>query len=152
MIDLFDELIAVTRALDERQVAYAVCGGMAMAIHSVPRNTIDLDLLIRPEDLDAAQATAMTLGYTFKARPMRFSDGAIEIRRISKIDPETLDPFMLDFLLVTPQIEDVWTTRQILELETEKIAVVSREGLIKLKLFRSSGRDVDDIALLREIE
>jgi len=152
MIDLFDELIAITCALREQHIEYAVCGGMAMAIHSVPRNTIDIDLLIRPEDLDRAEEIAMTLGYVTKARPMHFSDGAIEIRRISKIDPEARDPFMLDFLLVTPSIEDVWASRQVLELEDATIAVVSREGLIKLKSFRSSGRDADDIALLQGIE
>jgi len=152
MINLFDELIAVTRVLQDRHVEYAVCGGMAMAIHSVPRNTIDLDLLIRPEALDGAEEAVMTLGYSIKAKPMRFSGGAIDIRRISKIDPDTRDPFMLDFLLVTPEIEDVWSARQILELENAKIAVVSREGLIKLKSFRASGRDQDDIAVLREIE
>jgi hypothetical protein len=149
MIDLYDELIAVTRALQECGVEYAVCGGMAMAIHSIPRNTVDLDLLIRREDLERAEEIATRLGYTFKARPMKFDGGAVEIHRISKIDPDTHDPLMLDFLLVTPAVEDVWAARQTLKVEDGIVCVVSREGLIKLKSSRLNERDIADIRLLR---
>ena len=149
MINLYDELIAVARALAAAQVEYAVCGGMAMAIHSLPRNTVDLDLLVRAEAFEAAEAACSPLGYTFKARPMRFADGAVEIRRVTKIDPVSHDALMLDFLLVTQDIEDVWASRQLFETEDASIWVVSREGLIKLKTFRSSGRDLEDIAALR---
>ncbi|HYM60517.1 MAG TPA: nucleotidyltransferase family protein [Thermoanaerobaculia bacterium] len=149
MLNLYDELIAVTRAFQERGVEYAVCGGMAMAIHSIPRNTVDLDLLIRREDLEQAEEIAMQLGYTFKARPMKFDGGTVEIHRISKIDPDTHDPLMLDFLLVTPAVEDVWAAREVLRLEDGAISVVSREGLIKLKSSRLSERDIEDIRLLR---
>jgi hypothetical protein len=149
VINLYDELIAVTRALREQSVEYAVCGGMAMAIHSVPRTTVDIDLLIRPEDAPRALDTARSLGYLFEARPMSLANGAIEIRRISKMDPDTHDPLMLDFLLVTQRIEDVWATREVALTNDGEISVVSREGLAKLKAFRSAGRDLDDIALLR---
>ena len=36
---------------------------------------------------------------------MSFSQGATEIRRISKIDPRDGETLMLDLLLVTPAIE-----------------------------------------------
>lgn len=150
MINLYDELLAVTRALGEAQVEYAVCGGLAMAIHLIPRHTIDLDLLVRPEEFAAAEAACAPLGYAFKARPMRFAEGAIEIRPITKIDPATHDALMLDFLLVTHDIEDVWATRQLFETAEGSIWVVSREGLIQLKTFRSNAVDLAAIAALRE--
>lgn len=149
MLNLYDELITIIRAFDADGVEYALCGGMAMAIHASPRHTVDIDLLIRPEDLDRAYAVAERCGYTFRARPMSFADGEVEIRRVSKIDPDTRDPLMLDFLLVTPQYEDVWATRQVALIEDGQISVVSREGLVKMKRSRSSGRDLDDIAALQ---
>jgi hypothetical protein len=149
VIDLYEELLAITSALAAQQIDYAVCGGLAMAIHSMPRNTIDIDLLVRAEDAERVEELAFRMGYEFQARPMSFYDGAIKIRRVTKIDPETHDPLMLDLLLVTPAIEDVFANRQELRLENAAIQVVSREGLIKLKSFRSSGRDLDDIRLLR---
>jgi hypothetical protein len=140
----------LTRELTGRGIDYALCGGMAMAAHGFPRATVDIDILVREETLEAVDAVAESLGYTFRGRPMSFHHGMIEIRRISKIDPETLDPLMLDLMLVTPSIEDVWSTRETLELSGgDTLVVVSREGLIKLKSARMSGTDQDDIANLR---
>jgi hypothetical protein len=149
VFDLYDELAAVVGALDRAQVEYAVCGGIAMAIWSLPRATIDIDLLIEPAALDRAYAAVEPLGYTVKALPMSFSDGAIEIRRVSKFDPSGGDVLMLDYLLVTPLVSDVWATREVVEWEQGKMSVVSKEGLIRLKSFRGAGRDTDDIARLR---
>lgn len=149
MLDLYDELVRLTLALDEAGVEYALCGGLALAVWGYPRATVDIDLVVHPQALPRAMAVAESLGYAFKARPMSFSDGAIVIHQISKTD-ERGDVLMLDFLLVTPAIEDVWETRARLESEHGPISVVSREGLIKLKSFRSSGTDRDDIARLQE--
>lgn len=149
MLNLYDELIALIRALNDAGIEYAVCGGMAMAIHSFPRHTVDLDLLILPDDVERVFAIAEGLGYTFRARPMNFHEGLVQIRRITKIDPETHDPLMLDLLLVTPGMQDVWDSRQTAITEDATLTVVSPEGLIKMKSARGSGRDLDDIAVLR---
>jgi len=37
MIDIVDELRAVVTKLDEHNIEYALCGGMAMALHQIPR-------------------------------------------------------------------------------------------------------------------
>jgi len=38
-MDFFQELKDVTAALDASEVDYALCGGVALAIHGVPRAT-----------------------------------------------------------------------------------------------------------------
>ena len=40
MLDLYDELAALLDALEAANAEYAVCGGLAMAIHGIPRATI----------------------------------------------------------------------------------------------------------------
>jgi len=80
---------------------------------------------------------------------MRFSDGAIVIDGVTKIDPKNHDALVLDLLHVTSAVTDVWETRVNVEWERGDLTVVSREGLIKLKSFRSSGQDMDDIRKLR---
>ena len=149
MLDLIDELVALIDALDSRQIEYALCGGLAMAIWAHPRATVDIDLLIQPESLAAVEDVAASLGYRFKADPMSFSGGAIEIRRVSKIDPDGGDTLMLDLLLVTPAVSEAWASRTRVDWDRGTISVVSREGLILLKSFRASGIDADDIARLR---
>jgi len=148
MLDLYDELTKLILALESASIDYAVCGGIAMAIWQFPRTTVDIDLLIEESSVNAVESVAMNLGYTFKARPMNFANGAMRIRRVSKIDSDSGDVLVLDLLLVTPEVQDVWQERTRVEWEHGSIAVVSRRGLAKLKRFRSSGRDLDDIALL----
>ena len=150
MLDLYDELKFLIAAFDSKYVPYALCGGLAMAVYGLTRATVDIDLLLPKENLEAAQSIAGELGYAYMAAPMSFAGGAIEIRQISKLDPDTGDLLMLDLLLVTDTLDDVWHTRQRVEWESEGLWVVSRKGLIALKKLRHSGQDVEDIAHLEE--
>ncbi len=149
MIDLAVEFEAVITALAEHGIEYAVCGGMAMAIHSLPRATVDIDLMIRPEDEERVYPAVEPLGFRIRAKPMHFDHGKMEIRRVTKIDPAG-DTLMLDLLLVTPAFESVWRDRIRVDSEFGSISVVSREGLIELKSGRMSGTDQDDIKRLRD--
>lgn len=152
MFDLYEEFKSIVSALEERGIDYAVCGGLAMAVHGLPRATIDIDLLILPAQLEEAKRTARSLGFTIEAFPMTFAKGAVEIRRLSKIDPDTGIVLSLDMLLVTPQIVDIWQSRGEVEWESGRLMVVSRRGLIALKSERSSLQDLADIQRLKEGE
>jgi len=152
MFDLYEEFKSIIWALEEHGIEYAVCGGLAMAVHGLPRATVDIDLLILSEGLEEAKTLVRRLGYTIEALPMTFSRGKVEIRRLSKIDRETGIVLSLDMLLVTPEIVDVWQSRIELEWELGRIWVVSRSGLIALKTFRSSAQDLADIERLKETE
>ena len=53
---LKDELLKIVVRLDKAGIDYALCGGLAVAVHGHPRMTKDIDILIRPESLEAAKA------------------------------------------------------------------------------------------------
>ena len=150
MFDLFDELRKVIAALDEHQVDYALCGGLAMAIYGRPRATVDIDILILAESLDVVIPIATKLGYEIRGLDMTFSHGAIEIRRISKIDRIGGQVLSLDLLLVTPAIQHVWNSRIEADWEAGTLSVVSIAGLIELKNLRHSLQDLADIDSLQE--
>jgi hypothetical protein len=150
MLDIYDEFRHLVAMLDEHEIDYALCGGMAMAVHQHPRMTIDIDVLIQPESLDRVMAIAGDLGYQIRELDMSFANGAVEIRRISKIDTKAGDLLALDLLLVTPQLRPMWDSRVELEWEGGTFFVVSRAGLIALKRLRMSGQDLDDIKALEE--
>lgn len=149
MLDIYEEFQRIVLALDEQGIDYAVCGGLAMAVHGFPRATIDIDLLVLAERLDEAKSVVRRLGYSIEAQPMTFSTGAVEIRRFSKIDSSDGDLLMVDFLLVTPQIAQAWATRIRVASTQGSVSVVSREGLIALKSFRKSAQDLADIERLK---
>jgi len=150
MLDLYEELKTLIHRLQEVEIDYALCGGLALALYGIPRATVDIDILVQKESLEKAQKLARELGYIIKANPMEFARGAIEIHRVSKKDEETGDWFSLDFLVVTPPIKAAWETRWQIEWEEGRIWVVSRGGLIFLKSLRASGQDLDDIQKLKE--
>jgi hypothetical protein len=152
VFDLYEEFKSIVSALEEQGIDYAVCGGLEMAVHGFPRATIDIDLLIPPEQLEEAKRTARSLGFTIEAFPMTFAKGTVEIRRLSKIDPDTAFVLSLDMLLVTPQIVDIWQSRGEVEWESGRLMVISRRGLIALKSERSSLQDLADIQRLKEGE
>jgi hypothetical protein len=147
MATLLDEFRAMTTALNEASIDYAVCGGWAMAIHGLPRATMDIDLLILAEDLDKAWQIAKNLGFDVEGLPLHFD---IEIRRISKLDQESKKLITLDFLLVGENIPDVWTTRERIDWKYGQASVVSRDGLIKMKRLAGRKQDLLDIEKLEE--
>ena len=153
MLDLYDEFQKLITALNQRQIDYALCGGLAMAIYDRPRATVDIDLLIDAESLDELLTLAAKLDYTIRGLDMRFAEGAVEIRRVSKIDGQTGHVLSLDLLLVTPELRPVWESRVTANWEGGTLSVVSREGLISLKQKRGSAQDIADIEVLeRDID
>ena len=148
MSTLLQEFADFIGALNRRQIAYAVCGGWAMTIHGCPRATMDIDVMVLLEDLAEAWQVAEDQGYNVEGAPLHFHDGAIEIRRISKVDAETKVLFTIDFLLVTEATIEIWHGRKKVEWEQGKISTVSREGLIQLKKISGRLQDLADIERL----
>jgi hypothetical protein len=73
-----------------------------------------------------------------------FKERAVEIRRISKVDDDG-EILSLDLLLVTPQVEDVWSGKEKINFMGHELAVVSRKGLIKMKRLAGRPQDLADI-------
>jgi hypothetical protein len=75
---------------------------------------------------------------------MSFKERAVEIRRVSKIDDDG-EVLSLDYLLVTPRVEDVWETKENLIWQDKSLWIVSREGLIKMKKLAGRAKDLIDV-------
>lgn len=144
MATLLEELSELISALDENCVEYAVCGGLALTIHGFPRATFDIDILIEAESLEKSYAIAAEKGYDIRGLDISFKERAVEIRRVSKIDDDG-EVLPLDFLLVTPFVEDVWATREKLIWQDKTLWIVSRSGLIKMKKLAGRAKDLIDI-------
>ena len=144
MSTLLDELSQLISAFDENQIEYAVCGGLALTIHGFPRATFDINILIRAESLEKAYAIAAEKGYDIRGLDMSFKERAVKIRRVSKIDDDG-EVLPLDFLLVTPKVEDVWETKENLIWQNRSLWIVSRAGLIKMKTLAGRAKDLIDI-------
>ncbi len=147
---LLDELNAILITLDDNEIEYAVCGGLAMAIQGFPRATMDIDILIREESLVEAFRVAGELGFDIRGRDISFNDPRLELRRVSKIIGDVV--LSLDMLLVTSEIEEVWDSKERLPYMGREISVVSREGLIYLKQRAGRPQDQADIHRIKNEE
>jgi hypothetical protein len=150
VIDLYDELSGIIDDFSRRGIDYALCGGLALAAHGIPRATMDIDLLVPPESLENARAHLRGRGYVLEGAEMDFASGAVRITRLTRPDPESEDFLTVDLLEVTPALRGVWEQRQSVEWEGGTLTTVSRQGLVDLKRLRGSGQDRDDIEKLME--
>jgi hypothetical protein len=149
-VNLYEELEALARAFESAGVEFALCGGLALAVHGHPRATRDIDVLVRREDLSLAKKVARSCGYTLSSLPTKFAGSAIEIERVSKV--VGTDVLMLDFILAEPGLVSVWESRERLPWRGTTLPVVSRSGLISMKLSAGRPQDVADLAKLQEGE
>ena len=148
MIDIVEELRTLVAKFDEQNIDYALCGGMAMGVHGFMRMTMDIDFMILPQSVNGVLDIARSLGYTIRGKDLSFKNGAVEIRRISKIDSEGGDILPLDFLLVTAATQRMWESRIIADWEGGRLSVVTRDALVELKRLRGSAQDIADIERL----
>ncbi len=145
------ELIALVTALRNANLPFAVCGGLAMAIHGHPRATQDIDILIREEQLQEVLAVARSAGFWIPSGRMPFKAKtplAMEIYRVSKAVGDKLIP--LDLMLVSPVLEEIWNGRISGQIGDVECTVVSAEGLIRMKELAARKQDLADIETLRQ--
>lgn len=148
-LSLFDETMHLLGLLDQRGLPHALAGGLALAVHGVPRATTDIDLLIPPEHVELALGAARERGFTVAALPMRFADG-MEVRRVTRIEGD--DSLTLDLILVNDNLRPIFEGRQRFGTASGEIWVVSREGLIAMKAAAGREQDLADIGRLRDLD
>ncbi|HQX52040.1 MAG TPA: hypothetical protein PLR25_19130 [Planctomycetaceae bacterium] len=144
------ELIALVTALRNANLPFAVCGGLAMAIHGHPRATQDIDIIIREENLNEVLEVAKTTGFWIPSGRMPFNAKtpmAMEIYRVSKAVGDKLIP--LDLMLVSPALEEIWDGRISGSIGDAECTVVSIDGLIHMKEIAARTQDLADIEKLR---
>ena len=150
-MNLKTELIGLVTALNDARIEYALCGGLAVIIHGYPRLTRDIDLLILEEDLDRIREIAYDLGYTLSAGIIPFDIGKPYERRVFRLTKfEGEDFLVLDLLLKTAVLDDVFLDREEYELDGLPMKVVSRQGLAKMKRLSRRPQDLADLSELGE--
>ncbi len=153
MADLVAELLTAAAELTKARVDFALCGGMALAVHGHVRATRDIDLLLPREHLDAALAALRRAGFDLPASPMTFGAGTpIErhVQRVSKSVEREL--VTVDLILVEPSFAEVWAQRETFERDGIALPVVSRAGLVIMKRAANRPQDLADIEALKEAD
>jgi len=83
-----------------------------MAVYAFPRATLGIDIMIESEILARVKEIVGELGFSIDTGLMKFKSGSIKINRLCKITSESKYELILDLLLVTPEIRDIWESRK----------------------------------------
>jgi hypothetical protein len=148
-MNLTDEFTALIIGLQTAKIEFAVCGGWAMALHGFPRLTRDIDFLVQQNDLPGVLGEAMKCGFDKEVESLSLGpreNPTCELRRVNKFQGE--DHVMVDFVLVTPSLADVWARRASFTWQSLTLPVVSAAGLAKMKRLAGRPQDLVDIETL----
>lgn len=150
-LDLVAELESLVDGFDRDGVEYALCGGLAVAVHGHPRATMDIDVLVRADQLADAVRSARACGFDVPARRMTFGlrEGKPrEVQRVSKLDAATGELLPLDLVVAGPSLTAIWDGRTEVPWGDRRIWTVSRAGLIAMNRLAARPQDVADLAAL----
>ncbi|MBN1837931.1 MAG: hypothetical protein JW820_18885 [Spirochaetales bacterium] len=148
-MDLKQELLGVVTALNDAEVPYALCGGLAVVLHGYPRLTRDIDLLVRKQDLGRAGAALEAIGFTIPGGLIPFDLGGSHEREVFRASKQLGEDLLtVDLLLLPGFLEEVWDSRQTYELDEVPLTAVDRDGLIRMKRIAGRHQDLSDIEQL----
>ena len=148
-MNLFDEFFLIIKEFQNNNVKYSVIGGVAMAFHSEPRFTRDIDLLVAKNEIKKVKDTLKHLGYFESSDPWTFKNTNLTLHRFMKIEGE--DHLIVDILTSTEQrYKDI--IKNSIEEKTENcfVRLAVKDDIIWLKQQRGSDQDKVDIKRLRD--
>jgi hypothetical protein len=147
-MDLHPDLIELLTEFANSGVEYLVVGGWAVGVHSEPRYTKDLDLLIGPSR-ENLERVALALERYGVPRAL------IEEVRTMKAGEFVffgVPPARIDLLLEIPGVEFArsWTRRKTVTWRGVEVHVLSFEDLVEAKRAAGRPKDHDDVRLLEK--
>jgi hypothetical protein len=158
------EYLRIFKALQQFNVKYLVCGGLAVNIYGIPRMTADIDLLI---DFDEENITnfesAIKLLVYQQRLPVPLRNFTTARSREAAVKESNLiaysyysdaSGFMdLDVLLDVPvDFEQLWKNRTIKKAMDVEMHLVGIEDLIVLKKYANRIQDQNDVLLLSKLK
>ncbi|HWM63881.1 MAG TPA: hypothetical protein VNP96_07830 [Solirubrobacterales bacterium] len=155
------DIAGLLEVLARHGVDYVVIGGVATQVHGHRRTTMDLDLTPDPDPENLSRLAAALI--ELQARPR---EAGFEQAEVSVADPERLAVAAIVPPLVTRhgqvhilkepkgarEFDQMRKAASVVELDGIEVAIASLDDLIRMK--RAAGRpsDLDDIAVLTEVE
>lgn len=153
----------VFRKLSDKEVKYAVAGGVALVLHGVVRLTADLDLIVElsTENLRKFITAIKELGYKPKP-PVNAEDFIDPLNRTAWEKEKGMEVFSFYHPKMPMNLIDVFVNEPIgfNEIESEivmfkardiEIPVISKKHLKALKKKANRPQDIADIEALEEI-
>ncbi len=135
---MLEKLKLIFWCLEKHEVKYLVIGGIAAALHGVPRATFDLDILIEAtgENVKRLLAALEEAGLG--------TAGLVTPERLLKKEITVFEDWVrIDVQTRTPGVKfgQAWGRRKAMDYQGQRIWVLSKNDLISSK--KAAGRRID---------
>lgn len=143
-----ETLFRVTSVLEGEQIPYAVMGGMAVRVYSIPRATQDVDITIAldrrqlPQLFDKLQAQGCSIPTPYLSGWLDTVSDMPLFKIIRHLGGHSVDVDI--FLAESGFQESIIQRRRRCEVSGRPISLVSPEDLLLLKLIAGRPRDLVD--------
>ena len=148
---IIDELFLLVDAFTASELEYAVCGGLALAIHGRPRLTVDIDFVVAAEDIKRAAEIVATVGFDDVAGWVQLPPNKLGIDRLYRVNKFSGSDFLtLDLLEADSSQNAIFKDREVFEVDGRQIQSLSRTALITMKRDSDRTKDKLDVELLND--
>ena len=150
-MEIIEELYNLVDALAARSIPYAVCGGLAVAIHGRPRMTVDIDLVVAAEFIESAVKVAAEVGFDDVTGWVNLPKSELGIDRLYRVNKVQGSDFLtLDLLEIDSAENPLMADLQVFDLESSQLSVLSKSSLIRMKQGTGRTQDTLDIEMLTD--
>jgi len=157
------EYIQLFQKLQQQDIRYLVCGGLAVNIYGIPRMTADIDILIdfTNENVEKFETAAKLLQYQSMI-PISIKTFVTKEEREKAIKEKNLIAYSyfntaanymnLDVLMDLPlQFGEMWAEKEQRSIRGTLVNIVSVNHLIVMKKYSNRKQDIDDVILLSKL-
>jgi hypothetical protein len=146
--DLNDDFRDLLACLRDSEVDYIIVGAHALAAHGLPRATGDLDVLVRPDHINASRVyrALAEFGAPLAAHQVTEADLAVP----GTVYQIGLPPRRIDILTQISGVafDDAWASRIEVEVEGHLLPFLGRDALIRNKRAAARPKDLADVEAL----
>jgi hypothetical protein len=148
---IIEELYRLAEVFAEDGLEYAVCGGLAVAIHGRPRLTVDIDIVVAAQDIKRAAVIAASVGFDDVAGWVHLPLTKLGIRRLYRLNKISgVKLLTLDLLEADSSKNAIFSDRETFDVEGRSIQSLSRAAIIAMKRDSDRTKDRLDVELLHD--
>jgi hypothetical protein len=147
---MYPDFLELLRAFEKHKVAYAVIGGYAVGIHSEPRYTKDLDIVVSPTKRNAKAVLRALSDFGAPIDNLTIED----LLRPGLLYVFGIPPLRVDMLnrLKGAKVDSVIRRAKRVKVADTILRVINLDDLIKVKMALGRPQDKADVTLLRKCQ
>jgi predicted nucleotidyltransferase len=136
------------RSLKEHKVDFVIIGATAFPVHGYARATLDIDIFIRPTEVNAERTWSALKAFGYDVTDVKIEDLLKKKLLIRQYAVETdIHPFVKGI-----SFEEVWRNKVRAKFGNTFVNFASLKDLIRMKRAAGRPKDLEDLKYLKKLK